>query len=158
MFAMMVDHLVHWHLDRHWLGDLNWHVLLHWYWHGLFNVVGNFLLHLVRYWFLHRDSDGLDNGDSNWVWYLYVDRIGLWDWHCYWFWNWDGNCVWNWDSLVLVHGNGYVLGDLHGVGDVVAASIMASVTAREAGIYGRDSAQERYIHLEEETLRFMILS
>lgn len=129
MFAMMVDHLVHWHLDRYWLGDPNWHVLLHRHWHGLLDVVGNFLLHLVRYWFLNGDGDGLDDGNGDRVWYLHVDRIGLRDWHRHRFWNGDGNSMGNWNRLVLVHWNGHVLGDLHGVRDVMAASIMASVTA-----------------------------
>lgn len=153
MFAMVVDDLVYWDLDGYWPGDPDWHMLLDWYRHRFFNMVWYFLLNLVRYWLLHRDGNGLDHWNSNWLGHFYVDGVRLWYGYSYWFGHWYWHGVRNWNSFVFVYWDGYVLGNFHGVRDVVMTTpstiaFMISVTACISGIYGDERHQKCYVQLQ----------
>lgn len=153
---MMIDGLVDGHFNRDWFRDRNLYVLLHRHGHRLFHMVVHLFFYFVRYWFFNRDGDGLDDGHGDGLRHMHVDGIGLWHGYRDGLGDGHGHRVWNRHTDVLVDRNRNWFVDFYCVGDVVAASVaaflMASVTARKSGIYGRKSAKECYAYLKESVI------
>lgn len=108
---VVVDMLVDW--------DVHWVRLGHMYSDGdeLLNWERNLLFYWVRYWLLNWEMDGLDDGNSDGLWNMDVNWVGLWYWNSHGLWNWYWYRMGNWDGYVFVDWDWYWFGYLDGLVD-----------------------------------------
>lgn len=72
-----------------------------WYWNWFEHWVGNFLLHVIGYWFRDVDWVGPVYVDFHWYWYFLVDWVRFRDMN--WNFDWVANLFFDWVWSWYVH-------------------------------------------------------